>query len=100
MKQMRSRFRLLTLLLACAFFLVLVLCAGNALRTAGFSLDSLSSLPFVRVSASPEPSPASSATVVPENTEPSPDPSEVSPTESVSPGTDNIPDPQYNTFGL
>ena len=97
MKQMRSRFRLLTLLLACAFFLVLVLCAGKVLRTVGISLDSLSSLPFVRVSASPEPSPAMD---IPENAEPSPEPSVASPAESVSPGTDNIPDPQYNTFGL
>ena len=97
MKQMRSRFRLLTLLLACAFFLVFVLCAGNALRTAGVSLDSLSTLPLARVTASPEPSSAADAS---EDAETSPEPSSPAPAESVSPGTDNIPDPQYNTFGL
>ena len=33
MKQMRSRFRLLTLLLACAFLLAVVLCTGHVLKT-------------------------------------------------------------------
>ena len=32
MKQMRSRFRFLTLLLVCGFLLTLVLCAGSILK--------------------------------------------------------------------
>ena len=41
MKQMRSRFRLITLLLVCAFLLVLAVCSGTALKAAGITLDSL-----------------------------------------------------------
>ena len=74
MKQMRSRFRLLTLLLVCAFFLVFVVCAGNVLRIAGVSLSSLSALPLVGVSASPD--------------------------KNGLPETDNTTDSQYNIVGL
>ena len=41
MKQMRSRFRLLTLLLACAFIVTLAVCAGSTLKAAGITLSSL-----------------------------------------------------------
>ena len=100
MKQMRSRFRLLTLLMACAFLLVLVLCTGNVLKTAGIDLNSLSSLlPQPGASVSPD------ASVSPgeSNTQDSwsiwgftPAPAETTP----SPGTDNSPNPEYNLFGL
>ena len=55
MKQMRSRFRLLTLLIVCAFLLTFVLCTGHILKTTGISLSSLS-LPVPGLSASPDPS--------------------------------------------
>ena len=97
MKQMRSRFRLLTLLLACAFFLVFVLCTGAVLRNAGVSLSSLTSLPVAGVTASPDPPPSAG---LPADEEPSPAPSETVPEGDAAPGTDNIPDPQYNVFGL
>ena len=97
MKQMRSRFRLLTLLLACAFLLALVLCAGGVLKTAGVTLDSLSSLPVLSVSPSPDPS--ASPEISPEAGSASPMPDET-PSPSVSPGTDNSPEPEYNVFGL
>ena len=97
MKQMRSRFRLLALLLACAFFLVFVLCTGNVLRTAGISLSSFSSLPLVSGTPSPDPSVSPE---IPADAEPSPEPSGSSPAESDPPGTDIVPDSQYNVFGL
>ena len=97
MKQMRSRFRLLTLLLVCAFFLSFVLCAGSVLRMTGFSMDPRSWLQAAGVSVSPDPSPAPD---VPESPEPFP----VSPgppsAENDIPGTDNTPDSEYNIFGL
>ena len=94
MKQMRSRFRLLSLLLVCAFLLVFVLCTGNVLKTAGISLDSLSSLiPQAGVSVSPD------AAVTPESVPPD-EPVRTSPGETVFPENDNTPDPEYNTFGL
>lgn len=96
MKQMRSRFRLLTLLLVCAFFLVFVVCAGNVLRNAGVSLSSLSALPLVGVSASPEavlPSDTSSAETPADSATPSPD-------KNGLPETDNTTDSQYNIVGL
>ncbi len=106
MKQMRSRFRLLTLLMACAFLLVLVLCTGNVLKTAGVDLNSLSSLlPPPGVSVSPSPSVSPDASGTPDASAPldswsvwgsTPAPAETAP----SPGTDNSPDPEYNIFGL
>lgn len=100
MKQMRSRFRLITLLLACAFLLTLVLCTGNALKTAGITLPSLSGLPGAGP-GSPSPS------VLPggapgEETTPSPSviPSDTLPDTSGVPETDNSPEPEYNIFGL
>ena len=97
MKQMRSRFRLITLLLACSFLLVTILCVGSALKASHISLSSLFSMkPDIGIvspslSVSPELSPGP---------EPSPFPSESPLTENASPGTDNSPDPEYNVFGL
>ena len=96
MKQMRSRFRLITLLLACAFLLTLVLCTGNALKTAGITLPSLSGLPGAgsgnpSSSDLPEFSPGEETT---------PAPSETFPDISYLPETDNSPEPEYNIFGL
>ena len=54
MKQMRSRFRLITLLLVCAFLLTLSLCVGNALKTAGISVSSISIQSITGVTTSPE----------------------------------------------
>ena len=93
MKQMRSRFRLITLLLVCAFVLTLSLCVGNALKTAGISFSSLftgvTSSP--EVSVSPDVSPAEEATPAPSGL-----PADGSPT----PGTDNSPVPEYNDYNI
>ena len=98
MKQMRSRFRLITLLLVCAFLLTLVLCAGKALKVAGVTLSSVSS-GVVSVmdkmnpetSVSPEPSPAAESTPgAPESVSPDP----------ALPGTDNSVDLEYDISGL
>ena len=97
MKQMRSRFRLLTLLLACAFFLAFVLCTGRILRAAGFSLESLPSLQLISVSASPDPAASQDSTGNPGTT---PAPKEAVPSENGLPGTDNTPGSEYNIIGL
>ena len=96
MKQMRSRFRLLTLLIACGFLLVVVLCTGHVLKTAGISLSSLS-LPLPGISASPDPSGSPDASLPPEGT---PDPWAGFSVENTPPGTDNPPDEEYNVLGL
>jgi len=120
MKQMRSRFRLITLLLVCGFLLTLVVCAGSVLRTAGISLPSLSSLPFAGVSASPDPAsspvsadspdPASSpdspsSPAPPADSSFSPPPSDALPGNTAPggndlPGAGNSPEPEYNVYGL
>lgn len=91
MKQMRSRFRLITLLLVCVFLLTLVLCAGNALKTAGISFSSLS-LTGIAASPVPQQSPVSADSV--------PDQPETLPAENPFPDTDNLPQTEYNVFGL
>ena len=90
MKQMRSRFRLITFLLTCGLLLTILLCAGSVLRAAGISLPSFSAVP------SPEDAPSSSPgpSLSPEES-PSP-----APAESVSPEPDSAPVPEYNLFGL
>ena len=97
MKQMRSRFRLIALLLICAFLLTLLLCSVTVLKTAGITLPSVSSLSLSGVSASPEPSVSgdtpSVRVTLPSN-------SETLPAATDLPGTDNSPDPEYNVFGL
>ncbi len=93
MKQMRSRFRLLALLLACAFLLAMVLCAGKALKTAEVTLSSLSSITSLVTTASPDPSSP------PDESAESPPPASRQ-DGNPSPGTDNPPDQEYNIFGL
>ena len=99
MKQMRSRFRLLTLLLACAYLLVLAVCTGRILRESGITLSSLlpSAVPGL-VSPDPSLSPDS-----PAETPAAPDAGDDAAPGSFREflqGTDNTPDPEYNTDGL
>ena len=98
MKQMRSRFRLITLLLVCAFFLALVLCTGSVLKEANVSISALASDVTSAIennvpasSVSPDASPANEIT---------PAPSGSLPVESVQPGNDSFPEQVYNTQGL
>lgn len=86
---MRSRFRLLALLMACAFFLTAVFCIGSQLQASGISLSSLPALTSVLPSLSPAASPSDA----PEETLPADG-------ETPPPEPDNSPDPEYNTFGL
>lgn len=97
MKQMRSRFRLITLLLVCAFVLTLAVCVGSVLKESGVTLASLPKLPLIGNTPSPGPSVSPDASPV---DEPTPAPSEAPSDTTVLPGTDNSPDPEYNTFGL
>lgn len=100
MKQMRSRFRLLTLLLACAFLVVIVLCTGHVLKNAGISLSSLS-IPLPGVSASPDPSVSPDLSPAPDTTsDPSALPAETPSEDPAVPGTDNPPEVEYNVTGL
>ena len=97
MKQMRSRFRLITLLLVCAFLLTLALCAGNTLKTVGVSFSSLSVQSIIGVTSSPD------ASVLPEVSpadEPNPSPSDLPEDESPLSGTDNSPVPEYNDYNV
>ena len=96
MKQMRSRFRLLTLLIVCAFLVTVVLCTGHVLKTEGISLSSLS-LPLPGISASPYPSVSPEASLPPEST---PDPWAGFSVENTPPGTDNPPEDEHNVLGL
>ena len=96
MKQMRSRFRLLTLLIVCAFLLTVVLCTEHILKTTGISLSSLS-LPVPGLSASPDPSVSPESSPSPEST---PDPWAGFSVENTVPGTDNPPEEEYNVLGL
>lgn len=94
MKQLRSRFRLISLLLVCAFLLTLALCTGTALRQAGISLSSLPALPKIGSSqASPDPSDPPAGEITPA-------PSATLPADSPLPMPDISPDPEYNVFGL
>lgn len=97
MKQLRSRFRLISLLLVCAFLLTLAFCTGTALKTAGITLSSLPALPGIGAAGSPEPS--VSADTSPGES-PTPAPSEAAPEDSALPDTDISPEPDYNVYGL
>lgn len=97
MKQMRSRFRLITLLLVCAFLLTLVLCTGKVLKTAGISLTSLPSVQDFGLSASPQPSVSPDAFPGLNEAPALPEPT---PAGNDSPGTDNTPEQEYNVTGL
>ena len=97
MKQMRSRFRLITLLLVCAFVLTLAVCAGSVLKESGVTLASLPKLPLIGCPPSPDPSVTPDASPA---EDPTPAPSEAPSDETALPGTDISPDPEYNVFGL
>ena len=97
MKQMRSRFRLITLILFCVFLLTLVLCTGNVLKTAGITLSSLPSLAGISLSVSPEPSPSPDISAEGPSASVQPEPT---PAGNGFPGTDNFPEQEYNTTGL
>ena len=103
MKQMRSRFRLITLVLVCVFVLTMVLCTGTVLKAAGISFSSLSSISLPGVSSSPDPSVSPDLSASPDtsvNTDATPLPPDYSPAAGDPPGTDNSPAPEYNIFGL
>ncbi len=100
MKQMRSRFRLITFLLVCAFLLALAMCARAVMNSAGIGLPSVSDMVSGVVSALPGSS-ASPGEAGAEETTPAPSglPSEA-PSGETFPGTDNTPIPEYNVYGL
>ena len=92
MKLMRSRFRLISLMLTCVFLLTAVICVASVLKQAGISLPSARRLLSPTDSPSPEPPPAEEETTpaLPEST-----------------GDGNLteeatiqPDSEYNIFGL
>lgn len=92
MKLMRSRFRLISLLLVCIFLLTAVICAASAMKQAGVTFSSVQqALPESGI-PSLDSSPADGITT--------PAPSESSPDETENPGTDNSPVSEYNLFGL
>jgi len=97
MKQMRSRFRLITLLLVCAFVLTLAVCAGSVLKASGITLASLPRLPVIGATPSPGPSVSPDASPSDEAT---PAPSEAPSDGTVLPGTDISPDPEYNDYNV
>lgn len=101
MKLLRSRIRLVSLLTACAFLLVIVFCTVSALREAGVSVQLPAGLPGVSTVSPPEGSPA------PES--PLPDVSPEAGVPSASPDAPDAPDapevtteadPEYNLYGL
>ena len=96
MKQMRSRFRLITLLLVCSFLLTVALCTGSALKTAGITLSTISSDVTSIVDTFAAGSSASPETVSEDGTTPAP--AETLPEESPLPGADNSPVPEYNQY--
>ena len=94
MKLTRSRFRLVSLLTACLFFLTAVLCAVSALRRAGVTLPS----PGVITAPAPSPAPAGSPPLHAETQE-DPVPS-VLPESSVNPEMTTPAEQEYNLYGL
>ena len=100
MKLMRSRFRLIFLLLTCVFLMTAVACAASALKQAGIQL------PSVQQVLRPSSSPASeeSVTVSPPASETDQNlPSEetdVPETDMPLKETDIPTDSEYNIFGL
>ncbi len=100
MKKMRSRFRLLTLLLACAFLVTLAVCAGTTLKAAGITLSSVIPSPAVQGTETPELSASPAVTPGPG--------AAPAPSEDSSPGsfrdwfqvTDTPPVTEYNITGL
>ena len=92
MKLMRSRFRLIALLLACVFLLTAVVCTASVLKQAGVSMTAVQQILPNPESPSPEASPAGEETT--------PDPSGTPVNENASEETDIQPDSEYNIFGL
>lgn len=101
MKQMRSRFRLITFLLVCAFFLALAVCARGVMNAAGIGLPSVSDMVSGVVPSLPGSGDAVGEPASEEFTPaPSVSPSEVPPEAEGDSGTDNTPVPEYNVYGL
>jgi hypothetical protein len=92
MKLMRSRFRMISLLLACIFLLTAVLCTVSALKQAGIPLPSAQKLLPSSVSPAPETSPAEE--------ELTPVPTDSATDEILPEATDIQPDSEYNIYGL
>ena len=90
MKLTRSRFRLISLLTACAFLLTAVFCAVSALRGAGISVPLPAVRPVPPASSAPSAPPAAETDAVPS---PPPD-------GSSAPEMTTTPDQEYNLFGL
>ncbi len=91
MKLMRSRFRLIALLLACVFLLTAVVCTASVLKHTGVTVSAVQQI----LPASESPSETS-----PAREETTPEPSETPDDENASEETDIQPDSEYNTFGL
>lgn len=92
MKLLRSRFRLISLLLACVFLLTAVACAAAALRQAGITLPAVQKVLPQSVFPSPESSPAEE--------QDTPLPEETPAGENIPEETTIQPDSEYNIFGL
>ena len=92
MKLMRSRFRLIALLLACVFLLTAVVCTASVLKQAGVTVPAVQQILPASESPSPEASPAGEET--------NPEPSVTPENENASEETDIQPDSEYNIFGL
>ena len=92
MKLMRSRFRLISLLLVCAFLLTVICCAASGLKRAGIDIRSLTN-------AQPSVSPAAetSSSPVPSGETPS---DESPQAENNTDGATPNPESEYNVFGL
>lgn len=90
MKLTRSRFRLISLLTACAFLLTAVFCAVSALRGAGISVPLPGTRPVPAASSSPPAPPAAETDSVPS----------LPPGDPSGPEMTTAPDQEYNLFGL
>ena len=92
MKLMRSRFRLISLLLTCVFLLTAVICTVAVLKQAGVSVPAVQQVLTESESSSPEPSPPDGKMT--------PEPPEVAEDENIPEETTIQPDSEYNIFGL
>ena len=86
MKLMRSRFRLISLLLTCVFILTAVVCTVSALKQAGIALPSAQQLLPTSVSPAGE--------------EPTPAPTDSATDEILQETTDIQLNSEYNIYGL
>ena len=92
MKRMRSRFRLISLLLACIFLLTAVVCTGSVLKQAGIALPVVQQVLPVAESPAPEVSPPDEKVVT--------TPPEAAEDEKLPEEATIQPDSEYNLFGL